>query len=662
MPEMPPASVLTGPGNPIPRVGGGIDHGCWRDFFDPLAFLDLSGRCLESNAAFRALWIPEGDSFDGNTSSGRMHPADFQQWRDTLRKAGEAMEPQTVDFRVREGDGAWQVMEFRLKALREPAGTRVLAIGRDVTAARDAEIKARREAEVLRDLVDSLPINVVRKDRLGRFIFANQRFAQTLGQSLEGILGKSDADFFPPDLVARYREDDRRVQFERAPLKRVEPLRTPAGNQNFVEVIKTPLSGPDGIPSGTQALFWDVTERELAQQGLFRSYLETEALFASICAVLIGVDSGGRVKRWNRAAEVILGLPASQAIGHPFFDCPIHWDWGRVRQAVVDCRVHRNATEATQVVLRGNDGKERFLNLLVSLEEPTDPSTSAFTLLATDITQHRLLEAQLRQAQKLESIGELAAGIAHEINTPTQFIGDNLRFLRDSFATLEPLMAAAVSPPDGGGESSARREQDYLCREIPLAIVQALDGVERVAGIVGAMKAFSHPDGDEREVVDLNQGIRDTVTVARNEWKYVAELVLSLDPALPPVPCYPGNINQVVLNLIVNAAHAISEVPSVKAGGRGTIEVGTRCRGDSVEIWVRDSGVGIPAEIHGRLFDPFFTTKPVGRGTGQGLFIAHKVVVGKHGGTLRFETGLGRGTTFIVGLPLHPEPQGKRTA
>jgi signal transduction histidine kinase len=192
---------------------------------------------------------------------------------------------------------------------------------------------------------------------------------------------------------------------------------------------------------------------------------------------------------------------------------------------------------------------------------------------------------------------------------------------------------------------------DFLLQEIPSALDQSLEGIERVSKIVRAMKDFSHPHSAEKTAIDINHAIESTITVARNEWKYVAQIETELDRTLPAVKCLPGEINQVILNLIVNAAHAINDV----VGGteeKGTIRVTTARACEWVEIRISDSGTGIPKEVQPRLFEPFFTTKEVGKGTGQGLPIARSVVVDKHGGTISFESEIGKGTTFIVRLPL----------
>ena len=283
-------------------------------------------------------------------------------------------------------------------------------------------------------------------------------------------------------------------------------------------------------------------------------------------------------------------------------------------------------------------------------------------VVLADITGRDAAELEVRHAQKLESVGRLASGIAHEINTPAQFVADNLTFLRDAWKSSYELLqlyrntirtaAGTLSPDVVAGIEQAERNSDldFIVAEVPRAIEQGLDGAGRVAKIVRAMKEFSHPDSADKTPTDLNKAIESTITVARNEWKYVADVATELDENLPPAECYPGDINQVILNLLVNAAHAIKE--KVKEGEKGRITVCTRTRGEFAEISVADSGSGIPEAIRTRIFDPFFTTKEVGKGTGQGLSLAHTVVVKKHAGKIWFETQIGVGTTFFIDLPI----------
>ncbi len=286
--------------------------------------------------------------------------------------------------------------------------------------------------------------------------------------------------------------------------------------------------------------------------------------------------------------------------------------------------------------------------------------------ISTDLTERKAMENQLRQAQKLEAIGQLAAGIAHEINTPMQFVGDNTRFVQAAFQDLGVVLEKmeellqAVQPDAISAEFIAGVKQEianadlaYLCEEIPKALEQSLDGVSRITSIVRSMKDFSHPGSHEKKDSDLNKAIASAVTVARNEWKYVADLETDFDAALPLVPCLLGEISQVILNLVINAAHAISDVTKKGAQGKGKITITTRTVGKQwAEIRIRDTGTGIPAHAREHIFAPFFTTKEVGLGTGQGLAISHTVIVEKHQGQLTFDTEMGQGTTFIIRLPL----------
>jgi PAS domain S-box-containing protein len=273
------------------------------------------------------------------------------------------------------------------------------------------------------------------------------------------------------------------------------------------------------------------------------------------------------------------------------------------------------------------------------------------------------MEVELRMAQKLESVGQLAAGIAHEINTPIQFVGDSLHFLRDSFEDLDRLISVyreACATIAGDPALQARLEEAeedvdlaYLQERVPAACVRTLEGVERVASIVRAMKEFAHPQ-TEQAPADLDRALETTLTVARNEYKYLADVETHFG-GLPHVTCNLSDLNQVFLNLIINAAHSIEDV----GGERGTIKIRTALEDDTAVVSVSDSGAGIPEEIRTRIFDPFFTTKAVGRGSGQGLAIA-RAVVDKHHGAISAESTIGEGTTFTIRLPLAGVPTGDR--
>ncbi|MEM9185949.1 MAG: ATP-binding protein [Planctomycetota bacterium] len=314
---------------------------------------------------------------------------------------------------------------------------------------------------------------------------------------------------------------------------------------------------------------------------------------------------------------------------------------------------------------RRHDGST--YSVAARVQRATYLGVPAIAIHGVDVTEKELLESQLSQAQKLESIGQLAAGVAHEINTPMQFVGSNVDFLKASIPqvlgvidTLRGMLGAESLPP----EVSARiAEVDdalesqrfaFLQDNVPAAIDDCAVGVSRVVEIVRAMKDFSHPGSKDKSLASVNELLRSAVVVSKNRWKYVSTLELELDPTVPPIECLPAELNQVFLNLIVNAADAIAEHRS-EEDDLGGILVRTRAEGESITIEVQDTGPGIPAEHACRVFDPFFTTKDVGKGTGQGLAISHDVVVNKHGGAIGVESAPGEGARFRVVLPLHHE-------
>ncbi|HEY3666090.1 MAG TPA: ATP-binding protein [Polyangiaceae bacterium] len=295
----------------------------------------------------------------------------------------------------------------------------------------------------------------------------------------------------------------------------------------------------------------------------------------------------------------------------------------------------------------------------LALRAAQEEAHAAYRTLQAEVAARERLEKELRLAQKLEGIGQLAAGVAHEINTPMQYIGDNIAFLGRAFASLSRHLGVAHQALTGETASSLEEAGALLCASnaelklkfvlanVPKSLLDAKTGVEHVSSIVRAMKSFAHVDQDDKVASDINQAIMDTLTVAQSEYKSVATVEADLGQ-LPPVVCFLGRLNQVFLNLIVNAAHAIGEV---RQAGEGKIRVVSRVAENVISIAISDNGSGIPEQIQDKIFDQFFTTKPVGKGSGQGLSLARSIVVDAHGGTLTFETRAGVGSTFLVRLP-----------
>lgn len=303
------------------------------------------------------------------------------------------------------------------------------------------------------------------------------------------------------------------------------------------------------------------------------------------------------------------------------------------------------------------DGSAVWVDEVVSAET-SDSNEVVLRGVLIDITERKRLETQLAQAHHLESIGQLAAGIAHEINTPTQYVSDNVHFLRAQFDGILGVIEkygqilSEDQQRDRVDQTLKEADFEFLKQEIPLAISQSLEGLERVNSIVRAMKEFSHPGSATKEPADLNHSIISTIEVCRNRWKYIANMQTDLAADMPLVPCRIGEFNQVMLNLIVNAADAIAERVGNDGKTKGLIQISTRLMGEWVEIRVTDNGAGIPEKAKSRIFEPFFTTKPVGKGTGQGLSLSRNVIVNRHGGEMFFESTEDWGTTFCIRLPL----------
>lgn len=282
--------------------------------------------------------------------------------------------------------------------------------------------------------------------------------------------------------------------------------------------------------------------------------------------------------------------------------------------------------------------------------------------LIAEMKERERILIELRTAQKLESVGRLAAGVAHEINTPIQYVGDSLYFLRSAFDDINRLIdtcrgaidtlagdPAAATAREAMTAAAAAIDLPFLLEEMPKAFERTFEGTARVAGIVRAMKEFSHPDATEFSSADINHALQTTLIVATNEYKYLARIETQF-AELPPVICNIGELNQVFLNMIVNAAHAIADAG--KDISTGMISISTAVAGEQVEITFRDNGCGIPQENLDKIYDPFFTTKEVGRGTGQGLAITRSIVMDKHGGEVHATSELGVGTQFRIRLPI----------
>ena len=372
-----------------------------------------------------------------------------------------------------------------------------------------------------------------------------------------------------------------------------------------------------------------------------------DAILNSLNEAIISADDSGKIITTNKSCLRIFGRQKQDLIGQQI-------------ETLFTKFMEKNDELITSEYTHP-EGENRILE--TSCCEINADTSKEHVYIFRDITRREKaekkraeLEHELQHAGKLEAIGQLAGGIAHEINTPIQYIGDNLRFIDESFEELKEILELyekLENIPDKIKEEIEEADLEYLVEEIPTSIKQSLEGVAQVAKIVLAMKDFSHPSMKEKVVFDLHKAIQTTMTVCRNEWKNVATIETKFDENIHQILGLPGEFNQVFLNMIVNAAHAIKD--AVEEGQLGMITISTEKKDDVCEIRINDTGTGIPEHAREKIFDPFFTTKGVGKGTGQGLAIIHDIITKKHGGQIHFETEMGKGTTFIITVPIGKE-------
>jgi PAS domain S-box-containing protein len=526
----------------------------------------------------------------------------------------------------------------------------------------------RQSEERYRQLIETASDIIYTTDAAGYFSYVNPIAAQLLKCTKEDLIGTHYLSLIRLDHREQAARLYKQQYAEEIPVTYHEfPVITRDGQEIWFGQ-KVQLMKEHGRIIGFHAVARDITERKQMEKKLQDSEQQFRSIIDSSLDILTILNIDGTVRYNSLSVKQLLGYEQNELVGvnplkfiHPD-------DVNKVQQVISQLIQGAKSVSLSRYRFRHKDGSWHVFKA-VGRSLLNDPLTDGILISSCDITTQQHLESQLTLARKLGAIGQLAAGIAHEINTPMQYIGDNARFVRDTFQEVGALLRhyeqLLVASKDGTATpelvanvqfAADTTDIAYLMEETPCAIDQLLEGVERVNKIVCAMKEFSHPGGDTPAEADLNRAISTTVEVARNEWKYVAEVELDLDPHLPFVSCLLGEFNQVLLNLVINAAHAISDATAKGSTGKGTITVSTRTSGNWAEVRVRDTGTGIPEAIRSQIFDPFFTTKEVGKGTGQGLAIAHAVIVEKHKGTIDIETEVGKGTTFIIRLPLTLAP------
>ena len=518
----------------------------------------------------------------------------------------------------------------------------------------------------LSDLFEELPTSMCVVGAEGVVVLANTGLQLTFGRSRQQLEGHPFDELLTLPCRLPFRDELRGCLAAAGSDRRLEQMAgtTGDGRQFPVDLV---MKGLRAAPFAV-VMARDTTEQrrsEVAREQAIREARAArerlELLLEFAPAFIIAISERGTIDFINRT------LPQhakKDVIGSSWLSYFTE-DRKAAMAAELEKMYRTEATRTFETVTAGPDGTDLWFESQIAPIRAGGNIVGA-VLVSQEITDRKRTHAELLASRQMAMLGSLAAGVAHEINTPIQFVGDSVQFLRDSAHELLELLeklrglreaVLAGTPFDAAVEEARAAEEQadlpYLRENIPSAFERCIDGLERVTTIVRSLKDFAHPSAEVKAPADINRAVETTLTIARNEYKYVAEVRTELGD-LPSVTCYVGEISQAILNIVVNAAHAVGAVVA-GTDKKGVITVSTRHEGDTVVIAIGDTGTGIPENIRGRIFDPFFTTKEVGKGTGQGLAIAFSTVKDRHGGELTFESEVGRGTTFFIRLPVHPE-------
>jgi two-component system, NtrC family, sensor kinase len=641
----------------------------------PMTLNDSEGRWQLVNPALCRMLGYREDEVLGHHFTEFTHPDDVEMglknWR-YLREGTESRFEYEKRYVAKDGHEIWALVGASvITDWDEESGFMIVQM-QDITERKRAESALAEERQLLHAFLQNTPDQVYFKDLASRFLRVSDVQAERLGfRDAEDAIGKTDFDAFSDEHARQAFEDEQRIIRTAEPIYNLEERETFIdGREAWVSTTKMPLHDETGTIVGTFGVSTDITARKRGERLLLESEERWRTLLANSQDIVMLIDAAGRLTYANPAVARWLGYEPDELVGATLVGLAHADD----KQAVTDafaraCGTSRTSGRPELVNYRSThkDGSWHMLEAtLVCLLD--DPAIGAVLVASRDVSERAALEQERerlelerRVSQRLEAVGQLSAGIAHEINTPLQFVGDSVTFLREAVDELLALtkmyhyllhtqeMIGKQERQRRAAEAEESADLGYLTERIPKAFERTVDGIARVRSIVQAMKRFSHPSGSDAAPSDLNEAVDTTLAVCRNEYKYVADVELDLGK-LPPVVCNIGEINQVLLNLIINAAQAIGENVA-RTEERGTIRISTRVDRNEAVIEIADNGPGIPPEYEDRIYEPFFTTKEIGKGSGQGLALA-RTTLEQHGGSIKCTSTPGAGTTFTVRLPL----------
>jgi two-component system NtrC family sensor kinase len=574
----------------------------------------------------------------------------------------------TLEMAATRKNGEEFPVELSLASTKLKGEWCAVGIVRDITERKSAEAALRESDRHYQTMFEQAAVGMAVVAANGKLLRVNHRLCEIVGYPADELLTLRFKDITHPDDLAVDREASHALCLGTMDSYSGEKryLRKDGGIV-WIKLSVASVRDTDSHFDHFVSVYEDITENKLAEAALRESEEKYRGIFeSSHDAILTLAPPTWRFIDANPASLAMFKVktvaeftshgppdlsPEKQHDGRSSSDAALEKIQTAMREGSADfewthMRLDGQEFPAAVLLTRMEQGGKQFLQGTVR-----------------DLSAQKGMEIELGHARKLEAVGQLASGIAHEINTPTQYVGDGVHFLKEAFEGYRQVVgqyqrAVAALEASGGHEalvSEIRGTEEsidlpYLEANAPGSFESCQDGISRISTIVRAMKEFAHPDRKEKVAANLNQALQTTLAIARNEYKYVADVTTEFGE-LSPVVCHIGDLNQVFLNLMVNAAHAIGDVVG-QSGGKGTIHIKTWQEGNLARVDIADSGAGIPEAIRQRIFEPFFTTKEVGKGTGQGLAIARSIVVTKHGGSLSFESEIGKGTTFTIRLPI----------
>lgn len=566
------------------------------------------------------------------------------------------------------------ILTKKTRYVAENGDKYLIGVIRDITERKQAEKDLSESEARYRSLIENQRDLVCRFAPDGKLNFVNEIYCTFFSMSPKELIGSKWQPLLVDDDVELMNEILSTLSHKNPTIIIEIRVRSGKGEIHWMQFSNSGIFDSQGNLLEIQSVGRDITDRKKSEEALLKS---EERYARAVRGTTDGLWDWSVVTNeyyFSPRCKELLGFAEDELTNEyeTFFSRVHPHDVSRVQEAI-NAHLEQCIPYNIKHRLRTKSGDYKWFHVRGMAERDEHGKAVIMSGSITDITEFiqaevekEKLERQLLQTQKLEAVGQLASGIAHEINSPSQYIGTNIAFLDEAFSEILTMFASIQADSDVLKQEKSvspklaeileKADWEYLSEEIPNAIKQSKEGILRVSSIVQAMKEFSHPGGRSKEPADLNHIIANTVTVARNEWKYVANVESNFDKNIPLTPVFINEMGQVVLILLVNAAQAIAEkLGDNPTDEKGTITITTSVLENGIQVRMSDTGMGIPKPVRPRIFDPFYTTKMVGKGTGQGLAIAYDVVTAKHGGKIDFTTEIGQGTQFTIWLPTKTE-------